>query len=60
MESYVGIGRRGLQNLMYPYMVVGGGVKNCQNPPYVINEWPLTRQILKYNVEESNPEPIFY
>ena len=20
---------------------VGGGVKNCQNHPYVINEWPL-------------------
>ena len=41
MESYVRIGGRGLKNLTYPYMGVGGGVKNCQNHPYVINEWPL-------------------
>ena len=33
MESYVRIGRRGLKNLTYPYMEVGG-VKNCQNHPY--------------------------
>ena len=39
MESYVRIGGRGLKNLTYPYMGVGG-VKNCQNRPYVINEWP--------------------
>ena len=38
MESYVRIGVRGLKNLMYPYMGVGGGVRNCQNHPYVINE----------------------
>ena len=41
MESYVRIGGRGLKNLMYPYMGVERGVKNCQNHPYVINEWPL-------------------
>ena len=40
MESYVRIGGRGLRNLKYPYMGVGG-VKNCQNDPYVMNEWPL-------------------
>ena len=28
----------GLKNLTYPYMGVGGGVKNCQNRPYLINE----------------------
>ena len=39
MESYVRI-REGLKNLTYAYMGVGG-VKNCQNCPYVINEWPL-------------------
>ena len=41
MESYVRIGGRGLKNLTYPYMGVGG-MKNFQNHPYVINEWPLT------------------
>ena len=40
VESYVRIGRRGLKNLTYPYVGVGA-VKNCQNHPYVINEWPL-------------------
>ena len=40
MESYVRIGRRGLKNPTYPYGRVRG-VKNCQNHPYVINEWPL-------------------
>ena len=40
MESYVRIGGRGLKNLTYTYMGVRG-VKNCQNHPYVINEWPL-------------------
>ena len=38
MESYVITGERDLENLKYPYMGVGGGVKNCQNHPYVINE----------------------
>ena len=41
MEYYVRIRGRGLKNLTYPYMGVGGGVKNCQNHPFVINEWPL-------------------
>ena len=40
MESYVRIGGRGLKNLTYLYMGVGGG-QNCQNHPYVINEQPL-------------------
>ena len=52
MESYVRIERRGLKNLMYPYMGVGwGGGKNCQNHPYVINEWSLT----KLNYITSSP-----
>jgi hypothetical protein len=38
MESYVRIGGRGLKILHG----VRGGVKNCQNYLYVINEWPLT------------------
>ena len=42
MESYVKIGGSGLKNLTYPYLVVEEGGKNCQNNPYVINEWPLT------------------
>ena len=29
-----------MKNLTYPYMGIGG-VKNCQNDPYVINERPL-------------------
>ena len=40
MESYVRIGEKDLKNLTYPYMGVGG-VNNCQNHPYVINEWPI-------------------
>ena len=40
MESYVRIGGRGLKNLTYAYMGVGG-VKNCQNHAYVINECPF-------------------
>ena len=31
-------GGRGLKNLTYLGV---GAVKNCQNHPYVINEWPL-------------------
>ena len=34
MESYVRIGRRGLKNLMYPYMAEGEGV--LLNGPSVI------------------------
>ena len=40
MESYV-TGERGLTNFTHAYMGVGG-VKNCQNHAYVINEWHLT------------------
>ena len=32
------MGGGGFEN--FTYMGVGG-VKNCQNRPYVINEWPL-------------------
>ena len=39
MEPYVRIEGRGLKNITYPYM---RGVKNCQNHPYVINEYPLS------------------
>ena len=31
---------KGLKNLTYPYMRVGG----IKNHPYVINEWSLTRR----------------
>ena len=44
MESYVRIGGRGLKNLTYPYRGVGRA-KNCQNYPYVINEWPLKSKV---------------
>ena len=44
MKSYVRIGGRGLKNLTYPYM--GGGFKNYQKHPNVINEWPLNVQDL--------------
>ena len=40
MKSYIRNGGRGLTNLTYPYLEVGG-VKNFQNPPYVIYEWLL-------------------
>ena len=69
MESYVRIGGRGLKNLTYPYMGVVG-VKNCQNHPYIINEWPLSNidgylQKLKlkleygYQVEDHIPFSFF-
>jgi hypothetical protein len=41
VESYVRIRGKGLKNLTYLYVGVGR-VKNCQNHPYIINEWPLT------------------
>ena len=41
IESYVRIGGRGLKNFTYPYMGVGG-VKNCQNHPYVIMNGPTS------------------
>ena len=36
----------GFENLTYPYMGVGE-VENCQNHPYVINEW--LHRLYKYN-----------
>ena len=42
MKSYVTIGE-GFENSSVSLMRVGGGVKNCQNYPNVINEWPLTQ-----------------
>ena len=46
MESYVRIGGKGLKNLTYPYMGVGGGQKLPKNHPYVINLWPLNVSFL--------------
>ena len=45
MISYVRIGRRGLKK---SYVPLHGGrrVKNCQNHPYVINEWPLELELI--------------
>ena len=42
MESYVRIGGRGFEKSYVPLHGGRGGVKNFQNHPYVINEWPLT------------------
>ena len=37
-----------MKNLTYAYMGVGGGVKNCQNHAYVINEGaPIRTEILR-------------
>ncbi len=37
------MGEGGLfRNLTCPLMGIGGRVKNSQNRPYVVNEWPLT------------------
>ena len=36
------------ENLTYPYMGVGG-VKNYQNHPYVISEWPQSAHGLMLN-----------
>ena len=38
-KSYVRIGGRGFKNLRT--LTWGSGVNNCQNHPYVINEWSL-------------------
>ena len=40
MESYVRIGGKVFEKSYIP-LHWGRGVKNCQNHPYVINEWPL-------------------
>ena len=40
MESYVRIGGEGFEKSYVPlHRGGGGGVRNCQNHPYVINEW---------------------
>ena len=59
MESDVRIGGRDLKNLTYSYMGVGGRVKNCQNHPYVINEWPLTIELSSRACFISMPKLIF-
>jgi len=41
MESYVRIGEEGFEKSYVP-LHGGRGVKNCQNHPYVINEWSLS------------------
>ena len=33
---------KGFEKSYVPLHGDGGGVKNCQNHPYIINEWPLT------------------
>ena len=40
MESYIRIGGEGFEKSYVPLHGVGG-IKNCQNHAYVINEWPL-------------------
>ena len=40
MESYVRIGGEGFEKSYVP-LHGGIGVRNFQNYPYVINEWPL-------------------
>ena len=35
--------RKGLEKSYYAYMGMGGGIKNCQNHAYVINEWLLNK-----------------
>ena len=40
IESYVRTRGRGLKNLTYSYMGVGGS-KIAKNNPYIITEWPL-------------------
>ena len=43
MESYVRIGG-GVWKIL-PTLTWGRGVNNCQNHPYVINEWPLINKL---------------
>ena len=45
MESYVRIGGE-FEKSYERYMEVGE-VRNCQNHPYVINEWPLRYELSK-------------
>ena len=53
MESYVRLGENYLKKKYYvPLHGGGGGVKNCKNHHYVINEWPL-KHILLYNLREK-------
>ena len=44
-ESYVRIRGRGLKKSYVP-LHGGRGAKNCQNDPYIINEWHLTDNLL--------------
>ena len=41
MESYVRLGGKAFEKSYVPLHGGRGGVKNCQNHPCVINEWPL-------------------
>jgi hypothetical protein len=58
MESYIRIGGRGLKNLTHPYMAARG-VKNCQNPPYVINEWSLISYLMKPGSSKTLSQELF-
>ena len=44
---------KGIENLTYPYMGAGG-VKNFQNHPYVIIEWPLISNSFHGNEKIQN------
>ena len=61
IESYVRIGGKGLKNIkVILYGGKGGGVKNCQNHPYVINEWPLIHLLDKRRtVSKSSLKRVF-
>ena len=57
IESYVRIG--GMFEKSYIRLHGVGGVKNCQNHPYVINEWPLIYLIWKFLATLSTMYRIF-
>lgn len=51
-ESYVRIGGEGLEKSYVPLHGKGGGCQNCQNPPYVINEYPLALILNKFHYKQ--------
>ena len=48
-----------MKNLTYPYMGVAE-VKNSQNHPYVINEWPLEKYLYQQITRRSANEELSY
>ena len=59
MESYVRIGGRGLKNLKYPYMGVGG-LKNCQIILTYLMNGPLYNTRLLYICYDEITSTIYY